>query len=329
MKLLFSFSWLLLIAATSSVLIVAKKGKKTKHTKNQNSSNSVIPIIVPIIDNDNDSDNNLVPNIVPINNDNDNNNNNNNLGPLGVGGPNLNCDPMKRVYAIWDCEDGDCASDRWKDGCQACMCYNQGNDSWCDGTKNAYYDKYFEEHGENPFGDNNSSNRKCNTYFSAYGIPCGGDDHDWKCENGLECRHKCDSSSLYIGCFPISLKLNLDCDPMKGSSYEGCKEKDCASTNWEDGCAACMCFNQGNASWCDGTQSAYYDNYFEEHGKNPFGDSNRSNRKCNTNFSPKGAPCKYNWECEGGPDQAYCYFDGPDDYDYNFVPTYNLYCDSE
>ena len=59
-----------------------------------------------------------------------------------------------------------------------------------------------------------------------------------------------------------------------------------------------MCFNNGNALWCDGTKSAYYDSYYEEHGKNPFGDSNPNNRKCNTQFSPKGVSCEWEWECE-------------------------------
>ena len=69
---------------------------------------------------------------------------------------------------------------------------------------------------------------------------------------------------------------------MKGSNYDGCADEDCASDNWKDGCSACMCYKKGNASWCDGTKSAYYDNYFGENGVNPFGDSNRSTRKCNT-----------------------------------------------
>ena len=78
----------------------------------------------------------------------------------------------------------------------------------------------------------------------------------------------------------VDRTANLDCDPMQQNLDEdnGCKEEDCASTNWEDGCEACMCYNQGNASWCDGTKSAYYDNYFEEHGENPFGDNRRSNK---------------------------------------------------
>lgn len=64
----------------------------------------------------------------------------------------------------------------------------------------------------------------------------------------------------------------------------GCKNDECASDRWTDGCSACMCYNRGNASWCDGMKSDYYDNYFQFHRKNPFGDSNPDNRKCNTTF---------------------------------------------
>ena len=44
------------------------------------------------------------------------------------------------------------------------MCENA---SWCDGTKSDYYDDdYFKKNGvENPFGDSNIKNRKCNTVF--------------------------------------------------------------------------------------------------------------------------------------------------------------------
>ena len=228
------------------------------------------------------------------------------------------------------CEDNDCARTHWHDGCKACMCYNQGNDSWCDGTKSSYYDNYYKEKGENPFGDSNSSNRKCNTDFAQYGIRCA---HDWQCESGLECRQIANGGVK--ACMHVrgnyKGECDFSCDPMKGSSYDGCIDKDCASTNWEDGCEACMCFNEGNASWCDGTKSAYYDNYYQGHGENPFGDSNRNNRKCNTIFSPKGACCKWNWECEGGQDKGFCAFDGPreDEYGYDdddYVPTLKEYC---
>ena len=56
-----------------------------------------------------------------------------------------------------------CATDTWRDGCKGCMCYVPGNPMWCDGLKGQYYDKYFEEHGMNPWGDSNWKNRKCNT----------------------------------------------------------------------------------------------------------------------------------------------------------------------
>ena len=95
---------------------------------------------------------------------------------------------------------------------------------------------------------------------------------------------------------------SLNCDPMSpyDSKDQGCHEKDCASDVWRDGCRACMCYNNGNASWCDRTNSAYYDNYYEEHGKNPFGDSKYSNKKCNTDFSQQDASCRWDWECESG-----------------------------
>ena len=56
-----------------------------------------------------------------------------------------------------------CATDMWRDGCNGCMCYEPGNPTWCDGLKGHYYDKYFEEHGMNPWNDSNWENRKCNT----------------------------------------------------------------------------------------------------------------------------------------------------------------------
>ena len=67
---------------------------------------------------------------------------------------------------------------------------------------------------------------------------------------------------------------------------------------WADGCEACMCFNNGNAAWCDGLRGHYYDKYFEEHGENPWGDTNVRNRKCNTDFRPDGSRCDANWQCE-------------------------------
>ena len=135
------------------------------------------------------------------------------------------------------------------------MCYNYGNDSWCDGTQSAYYDNYFEAYRENPFGDANWSNRKCNTNFSLKWFSC---QWNWEYENGLECNNVCLPPDNGGG--PSS-----NCDPM--SSYDdknqGCHDDDCASDVWKDGCLACMCYNNGNASWFDGTKSAYYDNYWE------------------------------------------------------------------
>ena len=138
-----SSSWLLLVLATSSV--IAKKGKKTKNSKNKN-----------------------------------------NLDPIIVDSANLNCDPnhsfrSKKKNA---CKEEDCASTNWEDGCEACMCFNNGNASWCDGKKSFYYDNYYEENGVNPFGDSNQSNRKCNTIFSKRDVSCTW---DWECESGLEC----------------------------------------------------------------------------------------------------------------------------------------------
>ena len=45
-----------------------------------------------------------------------------------------NCDPMSRYDETWGCHDDDCASDVWQDGCEACLCFNSGNASRCDGT---------------------------------------------------------------------------------------------------------------------------------------------------------------------------------------------------
>ena len=51
------------------------------------------------------------------------------------------------------------------------MCENA---SWCDGTKSDYYDDdYFKKNGvENPFGDSNIKNRKCNTVFGQQSSLC-------------------------------------------------------------------------------------------------------------------------------------------------------------
>ena len=181
------------------------------------------------------------------------------------------------------CKDEDCASDVWKDGCLACMCFNQGNASWCDGTKSAYYDNYYKKNGKNPFGDSNRDNRKCKKKVSPKGGSC-----KWnlQCVGGLECG----ATTRYLT--PVCITRgngggpSLNCDPMSpyDNTDHGCHDDDCASDRWKDGCLACMWYNNGNTSWCDGTKSAYYDNNFEEHGENPFGDSNQDNRKCNTIF---------------------------------------------
>ena len=98
MRFSFTSSWFLLVVATPSAFVVAKKGKKTKHTKNKKSIKTVVPTFVPNdndndsdnnnlvpIDNDNNSDNDLIPIFVPNDNDNDNDSNNN-LGPVLGGG---------------------------------------------------------------------------------------------------------------------------------------------------------------------------------------------------------------------------------------------------
>ena len=59
------------------------------------------------------------------------------------------------------------------------MCYNQRNDSWCDGRRSGYYDDYFNKNGENPFGDIDPANRKCNTCHLPTGISCT---FSWQCE---------------------------------------------------------------------------------------------------------------------------------------------------
>ena len=179
MKLYFSSSWLLLVVATPSV--IAKKGKKTKTNKNQK------------------------------------------IGPVGGSELNLNCDPQTDTlppyadnsgkFNVWYdnvCKNDDCASDMWKDGCLACMCYNVGNASWCDGTKSVYYDTYFDKHGENPFGDSNRSNRKCNTNFSQQDVPCKW---DWECDIGITAG----CSRLHTGTHPDPYLCCLEtCEDMWG-----------------------------------------------------------------------------------------------------------------
>ena len=94
----------------------------------------------------------------------------------------------------------------------------------------------------------------------------------------------------------------FNCDPMStlGDVERNCKDKDCASARWIDGCASCMCYNNGNALWCDGIQSDYYDNYYKKNGKNPFSNYYWNSRKCNTHFSQQDVSCEWDWECESG-----------------------------
>jgi len=100
----------------------------------------------------------------------------------------------------------------------------------------------------------------------------------------------------------VELGLNLQCNPSEQNAYgpNGCKNEDCAAENFVDGCKACMCFNNGNPSWCDGTRNEYYDTYFDQHGENPRGDRKRANRKCNTLFGDEGSKCNSDWQCQKG-----------------------------
>jgi len=111
-----------------------------------------------------------------------------------------------------------------------------------------------------------------------------------------------------VCCLRSSEQSNTECPENDGGcnpsereleTKYGCGDNDCANLAWADGCEACMCFNNGNASWCDGSKgdyydnhiTDYYDNYFMEHGKNPWGDTNWRNRKCNTQFRKKRLEC--------------------------------------
>ena len=101
-------------------------------------------------------------------------------------GLDVKCNPTwVNTYGKPDCADNDCANPIWKDGCEACMCFNYGNDAWCDGFEGDFYDKYFEEHGENPWGDRNVRNRKCNTEFNEPLDFCYA---QWHCAKGLTCK---------------------------------------------------------------------------------------------------------------------------------------------
>ena len=99
---------------------------------------------------------------------------------------------------------------------------------------------------------------------------------------------------------PVKFPLNLQCNPSEQNEYgpNGCHNEDCAADNFLDGCKACMCFNNGNPSWCDGTRNEFYDTYFDQHGANPWGDRDRKNRKCNTLFRDPGSKCNSVWQCK-------------------------------
>ena len=98
--------------------------------------------------------------------------------------------------------------------------------------------------------------------------------------------------------------LDVTCNPSQADGLaveNGCEDDDCADPVWADGCEACMCFNNGNAAWCDGFRGDYYDNYFNDNKKNPWGDTNVRNRKCNPIFRPYGSGClDVNWQCAAG-----------------------------
>ena len=99
---------------------------------------------------------------------------------------NLQCNPSEQnKYGPSGCHDEDCAADNFLDGCKACMCFNNGNPTWCDGTRNEYYDEYYNEHGENPWGDGIRENRKCNTFFGDGNFLCNS---DWQCKRGSSCQ---------------------------------------------------------------------------------------------------------------------------------------------
>ena len=215
---------------------------------------------------------------------------------------NLKCNPSEQnEFGPSGCDNEDCAADNWLDGCKACMCFNAGNPSWCDGTRNEYYDDYYNEHGENPWGDRDRENRKCNTFFGE----SSDDGSGFKCNKGWQCKDGC--CQTHTSAFPQNRCDNfchndVKCNPSEQNEIGpfGCKNKDCAADNWLDGCKACMCFNNGNPTWCDGTRNEYYDNYFDQHGENPWGDRKRENRKCNTFFGEEDFKCNRSWQCKRG-----------------------------
>jgi len=106
------------------------------------------------------------------------------------------CDPLFQICNTCDpkvpnnCRDDYCAHTEWEDGCEKCLCYKNGNRSWCDGTNSAQIDKEWESKKEDP----NYKNRKCNTIYSfnEFGLtstfPCY---HNWQCEKeGYACIRK-------------------------------------------------------------------------------------------------------------------------------------------
>ena len=157
MKLLFSLSWCVLIVApptTVFAMVATTTTKKTtKHAKKNKTSDGFFPVIEPPIDN------------------------------VGL---DVTCNPSQADGLAVEngCEDDDCADPVWADGCEACMCFNHGNAAWCDGFRGDFYDKYFEEHGDNPWGDRNVRNRKCNPDFRPVNEYCAT---EWHCAKGLTC----------------------------------------------------------------------------------------------------------------------------------------------
>ena len=106
------------------------------------------------------------------------------IKPLGL---DLTCDPsqQKNLDMANGCQDNDCAHPVWADGCEGCMCFNYNNPTWCDGYRGDFYDTYFKDHGDNPFGDPNWRNRKCNPIFRPHSKYCSA---HWQCEKGLYCQ---------------------------------------------------------------------------------------------------------------------------------------------
>ena len=156
MKLLVSLSWFVLVIASppSVFAMVATTKKTTKHAKKNKTSDGFFPVIEPPIDN------------------------------VGL---DVTCNPSQADGLAVEngCEDDDCADPVWADGCEACMCFNNGNAAWCDGFRGDYYDNYFNDNKKNPWGDTNVRNRKCNPIFRPYGSGCL--DVNWQCAAGLKC----------------------------------------------------------------------------------------------------------------------------------------------